>query len=104
MIDLQKIIAECDFHIKRGDTMVMPPKLLKELAERLLDEDEEFEQVQTDRDFEAEQVAAAKALQAAPDVRELIEALNWCVYEINRGSPAVINARAVLAKHGGSNG
>jgi len=40
MIDLQKLIADCDFHIKRGDNMVMTPKLLKELAERLLDDDE----------------------------------------------------------------
>jgi len=114
MIDLQKLISECDFHLKRGDNMSMPPKLLKELAERLLVEDEEFEQVQTGRDFAAEQVEAAKALQPAPEVAELVQVLRkalpyleWML--VNQGFrgdlPDDFNqVKEALAKHGGNNG
>lgn len=37
----------------------------------------------------------ARLIAAAPD---LLEALDWCVSEINRDSPAVLNAKAVMAK------
>lgn len=32
MIFIQALIAECDFHIKRGDTVVMDPVAIKTLA------------------------------------------------------------------------
>lgn len=32
MIDPQKLIAECDFHIKRGDGMAMAPEMVKNFA------------------------------------------------------------------------
>jgi len=126
MIDLQKLIADCDFHIKRGDNMSMPPKLLKELAERLLVEDEEFEQVNIARDFETEQVEAAKALQPAPEVLELVTLLHKACALLNEmmvldqvdqySQPEPVSSqdskayylvsdiRAALAKNGGNNG
>ena len=29
---------------------------------------------------------------------ELVEALDWCAAEINRDTPAALNARAIIAK------
>ena len=36
------------------------------------------------------------------DVSELVEALDWCIAEINRDSPAVVNARTALSKYKGA--
>jgi hypothetical protein len=62
MIDLTKLLAQAEFHIKRGDSMVMDPEVVKQLIGDMI-EGEDLPPVQTDRDFEAEQVEAAKALQ-----------------------------------------
>ena len=104
MIDIQKLLAECEFHIKRGDSMQMDPAMVKRLIEG-----EELHPVQTDRDFEAEK-AAAKALQPVPDVIKLVEACELLVryHRNNDGAcmndyfDAVNKAVSGLAKHGGA--
>lgn len=63
-----------------------------------------------DADY-AEMSAALECLYAAPLIARvaeleaenevLREALDWCVAEINRESPAVVNARAALTPHKG---
>lgn len=75
-LDIKKLLAECEFHIKRGDSMIMEPSVVKQLIGDILKvkEYEEFSPIQTGRDFEAEKVAAQKVLQPADVVRELIEA------------------------------
>jgi len=85
MIALDKIIAKCDFHIKRGENMVMGPDVVKEL------------------------VQAAQAAKAADINSQLLRALKsvfrggsfGCDEDENAAKSAIA---AAIAKHGGTNG
>ena len=46
----------------------------------------------------ATEATAQPLTPAARHADELVEALNWCVVEINRQSPSVVNAAKVMAK------
>lgn len=78
MIELEKLLSKCDFHIRRGEDMTIDPVELKQ------------------------------ALQTEPDVRELIDALTilsrWV--DQNCDNPACTlplkQATEALAKHGGA--
>lgn len=51
-----------------------------------------------DRDAKWKAYATQACADLEAEVQRLREALDWCIAEINRDSPAVLNARATLEK------
>lgn len=42
MIDFRKLVATADHHIKRGDLIMMDPKVVRQMAIRLIERDEKI--------------------------------------------------------------